>query len=213
MTNDSNAQFYFTAQKKNEYAELLKKSKPRLDPKRITFFLHECEREITQCLKKYPLGWVPAKKSPVRLQKVADAAFALRNALEGLDQQELITLFAAILLGSQSREQGYEVREMQAEWRETNSYLIDMHQQALELLAGDGSPITQRFADDLAYCIARCYITAFYALPSVTASSIYSEFVASVAINDIPDKWKLTSIGRRTLSRANKKATIFIGHC
>ncbi len=213
MTHDDNPRFYFTDQQKNEYAERFKKAKPRLESDRIKFFLTECEREITWCLRKYPRGWSPTKKTPAHLKKVANAAIALRDALAELDQQEEITLFAGILLGSNCHEQGYEVRQMQAELRETNRHLTDMHREALELISGDCTPINQRFADDLAGCIARCYAIAFKALPSVTSSSIYTEFVAGVAINDVPEKWRLASIGRRTLGRANTKVKIFLDVC
>lgn len=207
MEEPKTIKFSFSDQQREKHAQDLSKSKPRLPAGRIKFFLSECEREINWCMAGYPSGWRPEKKTPDRLQAVADAAIVLMGALQGLSETERPSLFSAIIMGHDC---GYGIREMEAEYRELNSTLLKIHQESNCLIHGVGSQISQRFSDEFAGRIAVAYVTAFASLPSSRTGSIYAEFIEEVACNNLPQKWRPPSLGWRTLRAANIRASIHL---
>lgn len=160
--------FDLSADRKRVLSELLSRVKPRLPDSRIVFFLFECEREISHCMRAYPCGWNVDERTPKRLESVGKAALALNLTLKELNASESMALFAGILVGHES---GVDIHEVRAEARETESLMLKILHESQHLCQGPGTPVKERLAEDIAYSIARSYVVAFHSLPSLRHDS------------------------------------------
>lgn len=199
-------EFGLLPERKRILTDLLLRIKPRLPSDRIEFFLSEVVREINVCLRYYPEGWPQDDQASKRLEAVRKAALDLHVALATLNEAQRLALFAGLLFGHDG---GCDIREVRAEAREMESSLMKLQEEAAHLCYGPGTPVVDRFAEDIAHTLARSYAVAFRSLPSLRHDSAYKQFVDEISENDLPGIFRV-SIGKHKMELANQRASLFL---
>lgn len=197
--------FGFSADRKQFHSTLLARVKPRLEPKSITAFLFECEREISWCLSGYPEGLSPAPGDTALLKKISEAAYELQSALRQLDRSSMFALSARMLA---EPDRGIDVSTAKEYASDLVLFIGQLRDQAMDLKNGPGTPISVRVSEELACCIAKVYVHFFETLPSLRHDGIYKQFLDEITNNDLPELFRL-SIGKRQMDLANRRAILF----
>lgn len=198
--------FSFSSDRKRFLAGLLERIKPRLNPKDISSFLCECEKDIAWCLSAYPTGWNPNKADAELLLKASKSAHELTSALRQLHPS---TKFAIAARQLAEPDRGIDVPMAKQYFADLEAFLMRLSDQAIDLKNGPGTPMNVRVSEELAACLASNYVVAFESLPSLRHDGIYKQFLNEITSNDLPEQFRMR-IGKNQMDLANRRASVHL---